>query len=496
MSVTSTEIQNPNHRRESDEAVDRALIDASARFPVLAFFASAIFWLLVQTVFGLIASYKVLSPEFLANCSWLTYGNVFSARNGLMMYGWASMAGLGTCIWIMARICKVQLPRPATLVGGIALWNIGVLIGLVEVLAGNSRGFLFLEFPVHVFAILFVAYAIIAVWGVLLFVGRRPGHVYISAWYLVAALFWFPWLIGGANLLVGSTGNGVFDAISAAWFAQCLINLWLTAIGLGAIYYLIPKVVGRPIHSYYLASVGFWTFAFFAVWAGTQRLNGGPVPAWIITVGIVAAILMLIPVALVTANYFMTMRGKYNLVYHSPTIRFVFFGAIAYTLANIVYMISSFRSIGDITSATWFTMGVDQLFIYAFFTMVMFGAIYYIVPRLVGCEWLSAGFIKLHFWGTAYGFGLGIVMLLLAGYSQGHMQAQISQTDAVNVHADFMLSVFAYLPFFRGHFLASLILLLGQLIFAFHFLLMLLRLGRPSGTQPTLFEPIHEGTKP
>jgi len=497
MSVPSTD---PRKTAELEQ-VERALIDASARVPVLTFYTSAVFWLLVQTLFGVINALKLQWPQFLDGCSWLTFGRLYPAQNNLMIYGWASLAGLGTALWILARLCRVALPRPGMLVAGAMLWNVALIAGTAEILSGNGRGLIYLDYPRYVFGLLFAAYAISAVWGVVLFANRRPGHIYISAWYLIAALFWFPWLIGGANLLLGSGFpgapgvQGVMQAIVNAWYAQNVINLWLTAIGLGAIYYLVPKVVGRPVHSYHLASFGFWSFAIFAVWTGGQRLAGGPVPVWVITIGIVAAILLLIPVATVTANYFMTMNGKFNLVYHSPTIRFTFFGAIAYTLANVVFAVSSFRSVSNITQFTWFTVGTDYLFIFGFFSMVMFGAMYYIIPRLVGCEWLSASFIKLHFWGCAYGWGMTILMLLLSGFSQGVMQVSVHEAHATSASTDFMLSVQASLPFLRGRSIAQILLCVGQLFFALNFLLMLLRLGRPSGAQPTLFAPIQEGAK-
>ncbi len=476
------------------DQVERSLIDASARTPVLFFYSTALFWLLLQTVIGFIVTLKIQWPTFLEDCSWLTYGRLVPAQKSIALYGWASLAGIGTALWILARLCRVLLPRPGSLVAAGALWNVAVAIGTVAILSGNGRGYEYLDFPRYVFGLMFVAYSVIAVWGIVLFVNRRPGHVYISVWYLVGALFWFPWLVGGINLLINN-GTGVSQAVAGAWFAQNILSLWLGALGLGVIYYLIPKVTGRPIHSYNLAALGFWTFSVFSVWGGVQRLIGAPVPAWMITVSIVSIILMLIPVATVTVNYYFTMRGDFNLVYHSPTIRFAFFGAIAYTLANVILLIGSFRDIGIATQFSWFRAGVDGFFLYAFFSMVMFAAMYYIIPRLVGCEWLSATFIKLHFWGVAYGFGFAIVMLLMAGFAQGSMQLAIHQTDNTNAIADFMLSVNAFLPFVRGQGLAFIPLCIGQLVFALHFLLMLLRLGRPSGTQPTLFEPLKEGAK-
>lgn len=497
MSVLSKDNPQTRDTRSEDlEQVERALIDASARTPVLCFYASAIVWLLAQTTLWVIASLKLQWPEFLSGWGWLTYGRIVPVQNNLMIYGWAALVGIGTTLWILARLSRVAFPRPGLLLGGLALWNFALVAGSLEVLSGNGRGFQYLDFPSYIYTLLLIAYALVGVWGIVLFLNRRPGHVYITAWYLVAALLWFPWLLASANFLLGTHGvQGVMQAVVGAWFAQNVITLWLTAIGLGAIYYLIPKVLGRPIHSYYLASFGFWTFAIFSVWNGVQRLSGGPVPAWMVTVGIVASILLLVPVATVTANYGLTMNGKFNLVYHSPTVRFVFFGAIAYTIANLLAAVSSFRTIGNLTQFSVFSEGLDQLFVFAFYSMVMFGAMYYIIPRLVGCEWLSASFIKLHFWGSAYGFGMAILMTLLAGFSQGALENAAPAHGATAGAVDFMVGVNHMVPFIRGRSIGLIFLCVGQLIFALHFIFMVLRLGRPSGSQPTLFEPIHEGAK-
>ena len=115
MSVPSNEIQETAREEvTSDDLqhVERALIDASARTPVMFFYASAIFWLLVQTVLGFIGALKIQWPEFLADYPALTYGHIVAAQNNVMVYGWASMAGLGTGLWILARLCRVALPRP------------------------------------------------------------------------------------------------------------------------------------------------------------------------------------------------------------------------------------------------------------------------------------------------------------------------------------------------------------------------------------------------
>ena len=125
--------------------------------------------------------------------------------------------------------------------------------------------------------------------------------------------------------------QGVMQAAVNWWYANNLMFLWLGAIGLGTAYYLIPKVIGRPVYSYHLATIGFWTYALFASWTGMQRLIDGPFPAWMITASIAAAILSIIPVATVGLNHHMTMRGYFPLMRYSPTLRFTVFGAISYS---------------------------------------------------------------------------------------------------------------------------------------------------------------------
>ena len=120
----------------------------------------------------------------------------------VMVYGWASMAGMGTAIWLMARLCRTTLRFPLLLVAGAAFWNVGVLIGVGAILLGDSTGFQWLEFPRYVAVILFVAYTLMASWAVLMFRHRRGEQIYITQWYLLGAFLWFPWLYAAGQLML------------------------------------------------------------------------------------------------------------------------------------------------------------------------------------------------------------------------------------------------------------------------------------------------------
>jgi cytochrome c oxidase cbb3-type subunit I len=331
---------------------------------------------------------------------------------------------------------------------------------------------------------MFVGYLFIGISGAMIYRMRKSTTVFISVWYLLGAFFWFPWLFFTANLLIIQPQmTGVMQHVVAAWFGHNVLNYWFTAIGLAAAYYLIPKVINKPIHSYNLANIGFWSWAIFSGLTAMTRLSGGPIPAWMVTVSIAASIMMIIPIATVAMNFLKTMHGSYQMVYHSPTIRFTFFGAICFCIASAIGLIASLRSMDRVLHFTLFASAYNELVLYTFFSMVMFGAIYYITPRLVGCEWLSTSLIKFHFLGSAYGGGTAVVALLLTGLATGMGLADPSGTFAQVVQFGQF-----YLP---GRTIGLALVSLGHTAFGLHFLLMLLRIGQPAG-QATLFAPLGE----
>src|SRR2546428_9954903 len=218
-----------------------------------------------------------------------------------------------------------------------------------------------------------------------------------------------------------------------------------------------------------------------------QRLVDGPFPAWMITASIAATILTMIPVATVGLNHHMTMQGYFPLMRYSPTLRFTVFGAMSYTIFSVVGVLISLRSIARYVQFSQASIAYSHLGLYAFFTMVMFGSMYYIIPRLVGREWRYATLIKLHFWASAYGIGLMTLMLLVGGYVQG--------ASMDNPSLPFIESTQSVLPYLRGRTLSALLLTASHFIFAFHFGLMLFGLGRTASV-PTFLNPIEaEGSE-
>lgn len=458
---------------------DRAAIDRSCRQVVVLWYTSAVAWLLAGSVLALLASFKLHIPYFLADTAWLTFGRVRPAHLHTMVYGWGSMAGVGTLLWLQARLARVHLPYRDLLYLFAGLWNVAVAYGTWQILAGASSGVEWLELPARSGLAIGGAFMVIFATSLRMLKIRRSRHIYVSQWYLFGSVFWFPFLYVLAMLLIFVVpAPGTVKAVANWWFAHNVLGLWMTPIGLATAYYLIPKVLGRPIHSYYLSILGFWTLALFYNWAGSHHLIGGPLPAWLVSVGIVGSVMMFIPVITVAINHHMTMVGHFRRLRTSPTLRFTVFGAMAYTLVSIQGSLTALRSVNKISHFTHYTIAHAHLGVYAFYSMIMFGAFYYIMPRLTQYEWWSSRLISWHFWCTAIGITLYFVALTAGGLLQG-LQLNASEKPFLEI-------VRATQPYLQWRSVAGTLMSIGHGAFAILMLQMLRGRGAPMST-PTLF---------
>lgn len=404
----------------AQDVQERAAIDRSVRFPVLFFFTSAAGWLFLATLLGFASAVKLAAPELWDVCPTLSYGQLFPAHMDSLIYGWAMQAGFGVMIWLMARLCRVEVKNAVTLITAGFVWNVTVLIGVVAVWSGYGNSMPWIDFPAYLWPSLFLSYAVIAGSLMMMFRRRREGDVYVSQKYIFAAALWFPWIYATANLIINHTGgSAVMSAGVNAWFMNNLIYFWFVPVGLSSAYYIIPKIVGRPIYSYQLAKIGFWALAILAGWTGFNRFLGGPFPSWMPAISGAAIILMILPIGAVAVNFLGTISGRSSLMRYSPSLRFTVFGGIMFNLYGLLIAFSSYFEVSRLLQFTFATLGFDIMIIYGFFSMVMFGAIYFIVPRITNCEWPSAKLIRFHFWYSSYAIITIVAFMIFAGLAQG-----------------------------------------------------------------------------
>jgi len=462
-----------------DEVKSRIEVDDSSRLVVSVFWASSLFWLTVATLAGLISSIKLHSPGFLGGMEWLTFGRIRPVHWDVAIYGFGGTAASGTLLWLQARLCQVRLPFPKLLLAAGIVFNLGIAAGTVAILMGHSTGIEALEFPVYVMPLLVLPYVAIVVANFTMYVRKRSTHTYVSQWYLMAVTVWFPILVIAAEACTNfGAVDGVAQAIANWWYGHNVVGLFATPTGIAAAYYLIPKVIGKPIHSYHLSLLGFWSNAIFYNWAGTHHLTGGPLPAWTITVGVVGSMMMFIPVITIGINHHMTMLGNFHLLRTSPTLRFAVMGSMMYTVSSFQGSLEALRSHQEITHFTHYTIGHVHLGMYGFFAPLMFAMMYYAMPRLMRQEWSSARLIKIHFWCTLVGTLLYGYAMCTAGVKEGFMMKDAS--------IPFLKIVGMTIPFLWMRTFAGLILFTGTVAFLINFGRMLAR-HRVKFADATLF---------
>ena len=441
--------------RASGLAASTAEIDVSCRLPLMVLFISAAIWLVMASVFGLIASLKFHSPQFLAECPGLTYGRVRPAFTNSLLYGFCVQAGLGVALWLIARLGQTTLAHRWLVSVGAKVWNLGVTVGVIGILFGDSTGFENLELPPYASVLCFLGYLLIGLWGVVTFHQRRERILFASQWFLFAAVFWFPWIFSTANLLlVTFPVRGMTQAVIAWWYSNNLLFVWLSLVGLAAVFYFVPKLTNRELHSHYLALFTFWSLILFASWGGIP--NTAAVPAWMPALSTVAIVLTLVPLLAVALNVFQTLKSPGSNAPRDPSLSFVLFGVGAFVLAGLMNIGGALDSTRQL-HFTWFVAARTQLHLYGFFVMVMFGAIYYIFPKFSGVEFPYPKLVRVHFWLAALGILAYALPLAIGGILQS-VQLQDAKISPVQM-------VQSSLPFLRASTTGDLLLFAGHLAF-------------------------------
>ena len=459
---------------EGDGRVSR--VEASLRGPFLLFFVSAVVWLLAASVLGVIGALDLgSSVGVLRDCAWFTPGRIATAQHDLFVYGWGFNAFFALNLWLLAQLGRFEFRNGwLAQLGGVA-WNLALTYGVARVFAGDMTGYRLLDFPREVGPVLAVAFLLAGFWPIVAFARRPSGHTFASQWFVVGASFAFPLVYLLAQLLVlWQPASGVVQVIAHSWFVANLLQLWFGASALAAIYYFLPKVLERTLTGYYLAPVAFWTFFLFAGWTGPAALVGSPVPLWLQSTGVVAAAMMLIPVIIVAINVHGTLstQGGWARAWNDTTLRFVSFGAVAFTLAGVLGGVFAFRSLSAVVRFTSFATGLEQLLVYGCASMVVFGASYFILPRLTGALWPSAKLVHVHFWATALGFIAALVAWLVGGWQNGQLLANpaVAFADVLRAGSSWCLVLK----------ISAVLVLVGHVAFALNAFGMILKSSAPA----------------
>lgn len=382
------------------------------------FLICAIVYLVLGTTVGLIAALLMSNPDIIQGIPQLQFGRLRPAHINAVLIGWLSM-GYVACYFYIVPVLVGNKGIWSERLGNITLvlWNIAALCGIWGILNGYTEGREYAEingpYDWMVLAVLLLVGLNVYM---TIFTGKEKKW-YVSLWYIMGSLFWFPIIyVIGNRAFVQFTGLN--DAIAGWFYGHNILGMWFTVGGVGILYYLLPRFSGNPLYSHTLSMVGFWTIGMFYAPTGTHHILQSPVPEWLKAIAVISSVFLLIPVATVLTNFFMTMKGKWHLAVDHVGMRFAAASGLAYLLTCLQGPFQATRSINWYLHFSNWVVGHAHLALLATFTMIVFSASYYIIPKITGRKIYSRALAIWHFWLVFIGWIVMLATLTFAGLIQ------------------------------------------------------------------------------
>jgi cytochrome c oxidase cbb3-type subunit 1 len=387
----------------------------------------------------------------------LSPGRVRMSHTMAAAYGWLANGFFALVYYAIPKLTGYRVWSEKLGYWLFGLYNTLVVATVVLILGGHAQGIEWAETPrvldpfIAVTVVAMVINFLTPVWK------ARHKSYYVTVWYTTAALVWVPLVYVMGNFLPqywlpGSGGAGI-----TSMYIHNLVGLFVTPMGVGMIYYLLPILLRKPIYSHALSLTGFWGLAFFYPLNGAHHYLFSPIPMWSQYAAVVASVGVHVVVYTVIFNYFATMQGEYKQIITNLPVRFIAFGAVCYLLTCIQCAIQVTMSAQEIIHFTDWVPGHAHLVMLGTFSFWLFAWMYYLWPRLWKTRLYSRNLAEWHFWLAAIGVVVMWVDLLAAGVMQGYMWKQL---------VPFVDTVHATKPFWWTRVVSGVMILVSEILFA------------------------------
>lgn len=422
------------------------------------FMISALWWSIFAMGAGLFAGMEFSVPDLVHNVPQLSMPHLRMWHVNGVAIGWLSMGYVGSMFYMVPNLAKTKLWSER--LGNVTMWawNLLMVGAFCTLLNGATEGREYAELGavLDVFALL--ALFCISANVYMTIVHRRVKKLYVSLWYFLGALFWFPlvYLIGQRTFV---QLPGLNDAIIGWFYGHNILGMWFTTVGVGMMYYLLPRTTGNPLYSHGLSMLGFWGIALFYAPTGTHHILQSPVPEWLKAIAVISSVFLLVPVFTVLTNFFMTMKGKWPLMITDMPTRFTVTSCLFYLVTCTQGPFQATRWINWYLHFSQWVVGHAHLALLGTFSFILSASIYYGLPRVTGREWYSQGLIRAHWWLKFLGFLLMMTSLTIAGLIQAAGWAFGIPVD------QWSLTIRPYW-FLRA--ISGVMIVLGQLFFAYN----------------------------
>lgn len=383
---------------------------------VIWFLGASAFWLVFGTLVGEYLGLKFVWPD-MDHVSWLSFGRLRPVHTNTVFWGWSSMAMIGLGYFVVARTSATRIYSYRWAWWSFWLINAAITLGNICLMAGiNNGGGEYREYIWPVM-LLFALGLILTFRNFYATVKRRKiAEIYVSNWYLLASLLW--------TLVVATIGylpwyqEGLGETVIQGYYMHMGVGIWFMTFTLGLIYYYLPSALNKPIYSYSLGVLAFWTQVLFYTLIGTHHFIFAPLPWWLQTVAIVFSVGMFIPVFAGTANFLMTMRGSWSAIGKSYVLPFFLVGMVYYCVGSSQGSFQAMRFTNHIWHFTDFNVAHSHMTMYGIVAFILWACIYAIVPKITGREPAQL-LVGAHFWLAFIGVFAYTVSLMAGGTVKG-----------------------------------------------------------------------------
>ena len=441
---------------------------------VRQFSIATIVWGCVGMLVGVIIAAQLLWPELFTGIPWLSYGRLRPLHTNAVIFAFGGSALFATSYYVVQRTCHARIFSDGLAAFTFWGWQAVIVLAAITLPLGitSSKEYAELEWPIDILiAVVWVAYAVVffgTIWK------RKVAHIYVANWFFGAFILTVALLhiVNSAAMPATfwksySAYAGAQDAMVQWWYGHNAVGFFLTAGFLGMMYYFIPKQAGRPVYSYRLSVVHFWSLIFTYMWAGPHHLHYTALPEWAQSLGMVFSLILLAPSWGGMINGIMTLSGAWHKLRDDPILKFLIVSLSFYGMSTFEGPMMSIKTVNALSHYTDWTVGHVHSGALGWVGLISMGSIYYLVPRLFGrAQMHSVPAINLHFWVATIGIVLYIAAMWIAGVMQGLMWRAVSDDGTLTY--TFVESVKATYPFYAIRLLGGLLYLSGMLIMAWN----------------------------
>ena len=437
---------------------------------VRQFALMTVVWGVVGMAVGTLIAAQLLWPALNFDIPWLTFSRLRPLHTNAVIFAFGGSALFAASYYIVQRTCHVRLFSDRLAGFTFWGWQLIILLAAISLPLGitSSKEYAELEWPIDVLiAIVWVVYGIVF-FGTL--AKRRIRHIYVANWFFAAYIITIAVLhiVNSAAVPVTWTKSypiyaGTVDAMVQWWYGHNAVGFFLTAGFLGMMYYFVPKQAGRPVYSYRLSVVHFWSLISIYMWAGPHHLHYTTLPDWAQSLGMVFSLILIAPSWGGMINGIMTLSGAWGKLRTDPILKFLIVSLSFYGMSTFEGPMMSIRTVNALSHYTDWTIGHVHSGALGWVAMISIGSLYILIPRLYGRrEMYSTRLIDLHFWIMTIGIVLYVAAMWIAGVMQGLMW-RATNADGTLTYS-FIESLSATYPFYAIRLLGGVLILTGMFV--------------------------------